>query len=139
MPALLLTLSFLSGLALSSCSIRMDFEQTPLASGAASELTVVLSSQNSSPTSQSPIVVTATFGSPVDRMDASDVILGNSSLVDVASSDNTTFTLRITPTSEGVVTVDIPANVVFDSEGMGNKKATQLKILYAFAQSPTRG
>uniref|UniRef100_UPI0026078FBF fibronectin type III domain-containing protein n=1 Tax=uncultured Eudoraea sp. TaxID=1035614 RepID=UPI0026078FBF len=46
------------------------------------------------------------------------------------SGTGTTYTVDITPTTEGTVTVDIAAGVATDTAGNGNTAATQFSILY---------
>ncbi|MBQ4805535.1 T9SS type A sorting domain-containing protein, partial [Aquimarina sp. MMG015] len=91
--------------------------------------TVDITSTESSPTAANPIPVTITFSEPIDNLDIADIIVGNGTASDLFPLvSNTSYSVNINPTSSGMVTVDINANVSFDAAGNGNTAATQFNI-----------
>ncbi|HOT45052.1 MAG TPA: DUF2341 domain-containing protein [Spirochaetota bacterium] len=62
--------------------------------------------------------------------DASDVTVGNGSKGTFTQTGATTYTLVVTPTAQGAVTVDVAAGAAQDAAGNGNTAATQLSITY---------
>ncbi|WP_456299503.1 DUF7933 domain-containing protein [Oleiphilus messinensis] len=96
------------------------------------KLTVLLSTTASSPTTTSPIPVTIAFSRPVVNFVVSDLVVGNGSTSNFSGSGDT-YTVDITPTADGTVTIDLPANVVDDSvdNSVKNPAATQLSLDYS--------
>ena len=86
--------------------------------------TVTISSTASNPTSTSPIPVTVTFSEPVTGFEAGDVTIGNGTIGSVLGS-GATYSFNVTPTANGVVTVDIAAGVAQDAAGNTNTAAVQ--------------
>lgn len=72
--------------------------------------TVTLSTTASDPTGTSPIPVTATFNESVTGFVLGDITVGNGSAVNFAGS-GTTYTFDVTPSADGLVTVDIASDV----------------------------
>jgi len=91
--------------------------------------TVALSSAASEPTNVSPFSVTATFSESVTGFALGDIVVGNGSAGSFSGS-GATYTFNITPTANGVVTVDVPANVAQDSATNTNTAATTLSRTY---------
>lgn len=91
--------------------------------------TVVVSSAAGSPTSASPIVVAVTFSEPVTGFVAGDVTVTNGTITGFAGS-GASYTLRVTPTAAGLVTVSVPANVAEDILAQGNTAAAPFSIMY---------
>ncbi|RYE20461.1 MAG: T9SS type A sorting domain-containing protein, partial [Sphingobacteriales bacterium] len=91
--------------------------------------TVVITSTATSPTSTSPIPFTVTFSESVTGFVAGDVTVGNGTISTVNGS-GTTYTFNVSPVTNGVVTVDVPANVAQDIASNGNTAATQFTINY---------
>ena len=91
--------------------------------------TVVITSTATSPTSSSPIPFTVTFSESVTGFVAGDVTVGNGTIGTVNGS-GTTYTFNVTPTANGTVTVDVPANVAQDIASNGNTAAAQFTINY---------
>ena len=83
----------------------------------------------SSPTNTSPIPVTITFSESVSNFTIDDISVSNGAASNFSGS-NAAYSVDITPTGDGMVTVDVAADVVQDSEGNGNTAATQLSIIY---------
>lgn len=74
---------------------------------------VVISSAASNPTKVSPIPVTITFSTPVTGFVIGDVVVGNGTKSNFSGS-GTTYTLDVTPTAQGLVTVDVAAGVALN-------------------------
>ena len=90
---------------------------------------VTLSTTATDPTNVSPIPVTATFSEDVTGFTIDDIIVTNGSVDNFAGS-GAIYTFDVTPLSDGLVTVDVPANVAIDILGSLNTAATQLSITY---------
>ena len=101
-------------------------------------LTVLLSTSASNPTEVSPIPVTINFSRPVTNFVASDLGITNGSTSNFTGSGNT-YTVDITPTADGTVSIDLPANLVDDAVNgtVKNPAATQLSLTYTAAITPT--
>ena len=69
--------------------------------------------------------VTATFSESVTGFDGSDVSVGNGTLSGFGGS-GTSYSFTVTPTVDGMVTVDVAANGAADTVGTLNTAATQL-------------
>lgn len=95
----------------------------------ASSSTVALTSTASSPTN-APIPMTATFSnSDFSGFTSGDIVI-NSGSVSSFVDNNPIFTFTVTPSAQGNITVDIPADVAFDRNGGGNTAAPQFSITY---------
>jgi|GEM_PF-845644 len=71
---------------------------------------VVISSSLTSPTTTSPIPVTVTFSEAMNAdFTVDDIVVSNGTKGTLTTSNNTIYTLNVTPTAAGVVTVSIPA------------------------------
>ena len=101
------------------------------------ELTVQLSSTASNPTSVSPIPVSINFSRPVINFDSAvDLVIANGT-AGVLSGSGSDYTVAITPSADGAVTIDLPAGGVDDAVvSIQNPAATQLSLNYA-ATPPT--
>ncbi len=86
------------------------------------------------PATESPIAFTVTFSENVTGFSASGIeISGIASGIDAGSFDPvnaTTYAFTVSPTTNGTVTVDVPANVAADAGGNNNTAAAQLSIEY---------
>jgi hypothetical protein len=91
--------------------------------------TVSLSSVSASPTNVTPIPVTVTFSESVTGLSASDFVVTNGAASNLLGSGSS-YTVDITPAGNGVVAVDLPANVVSDVASNSNTAATQLARTY---------
>ena len=95
--------------------------------------TVEITSNESDPTNANSIPMTATFSEVVSGFTENDITVSTDSSV-IANSlttidNNITFNFSVIPT-DGVVTVNILANVVTDLAGNDNTAATQFDITY---------
>ena len=68
-------------------------------------VSVVLSSSAPDPTSSTPIPITVTFSEPVTGFGTSGITVGNGTLSGFSGSGST-YTFNVTPTADGLVTVD---------------------------------
>ncbi|WP_167856919.1 Ig-like domain-containing protein [Hymenobacter aquaticus] len=92
-------------------------------------LTATISSTATSPTNTSPIPVTVTFSASVTGFVAGDVTVTGGTISGFTGS-GTTYTFNVTPSANGTVTVNVPANVAVDANNTGNSAATQFSIVY---------
>ncbi len=91
--------------------------------------TVSISSSTPNPTNTSPIPVTITFNEAVTDFTTAGITVGNGSAASFAGSGKT-YTADITPTADGLITIDVAAGVAHDAAGNGNSVATQLTRTY---------
>lgn len=89
----------------------------------------VLATTASDPTNASPIPVTITFSEPVIGLELSDVIVGNGTAGNLAGSGDT-YTIDVTPSADGMVTVNVAAGAAADAGGNVNTAPVQLAVVY---------
>ncbi|MBN1697578.1 MAG: chitobiase/beta-hexosaminidase C-terminal domain-containing protein, partial [Spirochaetales bacterium] len=92
-----------------------------------SQPSVLLETAESSPTNADTFSVTITFSEEVDFVEG-DLTLGNCTSGNFDDTNNPVFTVDISPTADGTVTVDVAADVCADNYGNGNTAATQLSL-----------
>ncbi len=92
--------------------------------------TVTITSIESDSTNVSSFEVSIEFSEVVTGFEIGDITVGNGAAANLTTSDNITFTADITPTADGLVTVDIAADVATDAASNGNTAATQFSITY---------
>lgn len=88
----------------------------------------VLGSSAGETSAESPIPFTVSFGEAVSGFTLGDLGVTNGTPSDLSSADNVVFTLNVTPTADGAVTVSVPADVATDADGLGNTAATPLTV-----------
>jgi hypothetical protein len=98
--------------------------------------TVTLTSTATSPTSSSPIPMTATFSEAVTGFVVGDITVVNGAASNFAGS-GTVYTFNVTPSAQGAVTVNVAAAVAQDAGSNGNTAATQYSITYSDTVAPT--
>ncbi len=98
-------------------------EPVPTISTSASELT------------NAPFDITVTFDEEVTGFEETDLTLENASSSNFSGS-GTTYTMTITPTEDGTVSIGIPEHVATDEAGNENEESNALSITYD-ATSPT--
>ncbi|MCB1385972.1 MAG: DUF11 domain-containing protein [Nitratireductor sp.] len=76
----------------------------------------------------SPFTVTVQFSEDVTGFVAGDVTVGNGTVSSFTPVSGSEYTVEITPDGSGDVTIDIAADVAFDSGGNGNTAATQVVV-----------
>ncbi|GEM_PF-4157973 len=91
---------------------------------------VMLSTTFPNPTNVSPVIVDVEFSEWVSGFEISDISTGNCNVTDLSTSDSITFSAELTPVTDGLVTMDIPAGVSADSAGNMNTSADQFTINY---------
>jgi len=94
--------------------------------------TVILTSTNSDPTNEN-INVTATFSESVSNFAVGDILVINGT-VGTFSGSGTTYTFIVTPSTDGVVVVDVPADVATDIDGNGNLSTTYEITVFGFVK-----
>ncbi|SHN12058.1 Ig-like domain-containing protein [Chitinophaga sp. CF418] len=77
-----------------------------------------------------PFTVTATFSEAVTILTASDFSVTNGTVSGLSSPDNITFTLTVTPTADGAVSIQVPANAVVNIGGNSNTPSNTLNFTY---------
>ena len=99
----------------------------PTRSHAEETVTVGLTVSLSGPTytlGNHPYDVTIAFSASVTGFEQADVTVGNASVTGFAGS-GASYSITITPSATGAVTVDVAANVATDSAGNGNTAASR--------------
>ncbi|MGH9801746.1 MAG: Ig-like domain-containing protein, partial [Blastocatellia bacterium] len=91
--------------------------------------TLVLSTTAADPTNVSPFTVTATFSKPVTGFALGDISMTNGA-ASALSGGPSIYTFSVTPTSDGLVSIDVGADVATDSVGNGNTAAATLSRTY---------
>ncbi len=91
--------------------------------------TVSITSTAGSPTEVSPIPVTITFSEAVTDFGLNDIAVTNGNMSNFNGS-GTTYTGDISPSSPGIVTVNVAAGVAHDAAGNGNTAASQFSCNY---------
>ncbi|MDW3211901.1 MAG: Ig-like domain-containing protein [Reichenbachiella sp.] len=88
--------------------------------------------------STTPYDVTIDFGEIVTGFVVGDVTVGNGSATDFTDNGDGTYTVEITPSGAGDITVDVAANVAQDAAGNNNTAATTATTVYdTTAPSPS--
>ncbi len=90
---------------------------------------VVMTSGSPNPTNTSPIHVTVTFSAVVTGFTSSDVVVSSATLSNFAGS-GLSYSFDLTPTSQGLVTADIPAASAQDLALNDNLAAPQFSRTY---------
>jgi len=90
--------------------------------------TVVITSSESSPTAADPIPVTVTFSETVAGFLVGDLVIANGTPANFTAVSGLVYTVNVSPTAPGAVTVNIAADVCVDASGNGNFAATQFSI-----------
>ncbi|KUG09105.1 Ig-like domain-containing protein [Solirubrum puertoriconensis] len=91
--------------------------------------TVSMSSTASNPTSTTPIPVFITFSESVSGFSTADLTVTNAT-PGAVSGAGATYSVSLTPTAPGAVTVNIAANAAVDAAGNGNSAAAPFTITY---------
>ncbi len=87
--------------------------------------TLTVTSTAPDPANTSPIPVTIQFSEDVSGFTDGDVTAANATIGNFIALDGDTYTFDLTPSAQGVVTVDIAAGMAQDGSGNGNSAATQ--------------
>ncbi|MCW3462510.1 Ig-like domain-containing protein [Chitinophaga nivalis] len=89
--------------------------------------TVTLSTTAASPVNVA-FTVSAVFSETVTGLSANDFIASNATLGNPQTADNITYTLLVTPSGDGLVSISLPADVVVNVAGNGNTAANTLQL-----------
>ena len=90
--------------------------------------TVAITSEESSPVSLAAFDATITFSEEVNGFTESDITVSNGSVTGFSSSDSTVFTVEITPSADGALTIDVASDVATDNAGNSNTAASQFSV-----------
>ncbi|MEQ8714402.1 MAG: Ig-like domain-containing protein, partial [Cyclobacteriaceae bacterium] len=90
--------------------------------------TVTITSSESNPTNANPIPITITFNESVTGLEASDIDVDGAGKGDLMGSGDS-YTMDLTPSGDGTITVNINANVAQDLANNGNTAAEQFSII----------
>ena len=99
-------------------------------------LTVNLSTTASNPTSLSPIPVDVFFSRDVVGFEIADLSISNGSASNLQGSGST-YSLDITPSSDGAVSVDLPENAVDDAVDSSVKNPAANTLTFTYESTPT--
>ncbi|AWA29885.1 hypothetical protein HYN48_07230 [Flavobacterium magnum] len=86
-----------------------------------------------SPTNSSSFTLTINFSESVTGFATTDISMTNASLSNLAGSGSS-YTVTVTPTADGTITANIPANGVFDAALNGNTAASPASVTVDRAQ-----
>ncbi len=93
--------------------------------------TVVISStEPKNPTNNILIPVTISFSEVMTGFELTDVVVNNGTASNFATTDNQTFTINVTPTADGLITINVAATIAKDATGNDNQIAAQYSITY---------
>jgi hypothetical protein len=101
--------------------------QFSIASSANGVPTVVIASTSGSPVSGAGFPVTVTFSEAVTGFSFGDIVIANGTSSNESISGNV-YSLTVTPSADGIVTIDVPAGVAQDVDLNDNTVATQFSI-----------
>ncbi|WP_221793391.1 tandem-95 repeat protein [Oceanobacter mangrovi] len=97
--------------------------------------TVVITSAASG-TTNAAFTATVTFSEDVTGFTVTDISASNASLSNFAATSSSVYTVTVSPTADGTVTLDVNAGVATDGTGNSNTAASQFSITYD-ATAPT--
>lgn len=91
--------------------------------------TVSMASVAANPTNASPIPVTVTFSQPVTDFAAADIIATNATVGDFSGA-GADYAFTLTPTGQGLVTADIPADAAINDSALPNQASETFSRTY---------
>ncbi|MBJ2130619.1 tandem-95 repeat protein [Alteromonas sp. IB21] len=91
---------------------------------------VAITSNLSGATTNGAFTATFTFSEDVTGFTAADVATNNANVSNFSANSASVYTATITPTSDGTVTVDVPANAAQDAAGNNSTAATQFSTSF---------
>ena len=91
---------------------------------------VVISTAATSPVIQ-PFTANITFSEAVTGFVQADIVVTNATLSSFQTTDNITYTVLITPTADGAVTLQVPASVAVNAGNNANTASNTLSLVYA--------
>ncbi len=111
-----------NGSTVTSGSGRVSFDKT--------SPTLVIATRAGDPTAESPIEVTATFSEAVTGFGASSIHVGNGMAGNLAGS-GADYTFDVTPSGNGLVTVDVDVGASIDAAGNTSQAPSQLTRVFS--------
>jgi hypothetical protein len=99
--------------------------------------TVVITTSESDPATESTFDVTITFGEATTTFASGDITVGGGSVSAFSATSSTVYVATITPSADGTVTVDVAAGIATDTYGNDNSAATQFSIESDQADAPS--
>jgi hypothetical protein len=91
--------------------------------------TTTLSTSFTPSTNQSPFSVSVSFTESISGLTLSDFIVGNGSASNLQGS-GTTYSLDISPASEGTVSISLPLGAAVDAAGNNSEASNELSVIY---------
>lgn len=80
-----------------------------------------------------PFIVTATFSESVTGMTIDDFVIANGTPSNFSGNGNT-YTVKVTPTHSGHITINLPQGSANDAQDQPNSAALPLNMLYKYCQ-----
>lgn len=77
-----------------------------------------------------PFTATITFSEAVTGFTSSDIAVVNGTAGTLTTSDNITYTLQVIPTTEGTVSVNVPADATVNIGDNGNTASNTISLIY---------
>ncbi|MBW8684592.1 Ig-like domain-containing protein [Chitinophaga rhizophila] len=77
-----------------------------------------------------PFTATIIFSEAVTGLTAGDITATNATLSNLTTTDNITYTVLVTPTADGTVTVRVPADAAVNIGDNGNQASNTLSLTY---------
>ena len=91
---------------------------------------------NASSNTNSAFTATITFSEKVSNFDINDITLSNATASNFVAVSTQIYAALITPTKDGLVTIDVAKNVANDDANNGNTAANQFSITYDATKPP---
>lgn len=82
----------------------------------------------SNPTNRDPFDLTIDFGEVVTGFVVSDLVVSNGTASNLVDTNDGAYTVVVNATSDGAVTIDLPADAVVDAASQGNAAADQFVV-----------
>ncbi|MCK4664980.1 MAG: hypothetical protein KAT68_19070 [Bacteroidales bacterium] len=89
---------------------------------------VLISTTENSPTNSNPFEITIEFSEEITGFEIGDISVINGTASNLSTSDSTTFTANVTPTADGLITININSGVTFDNAGNPNTESNTFEI-----------
>jgi hypothetical protein len=105
-----------------SAAITFTYDCTPPS--------VAASSSTTSETKVTPISVTYTFSEAVTGFIAGDLTVAGGTLGSLTNVDSIVYTIPVTPSGQGTVTLDLPSSKVVDNANLPNSAAAQFVRIF---------
>lgn len=77
-----------------------------------------------------PSTINIVFSEAVTGFDLTDFSLTNATVSNLQTTDNITYTVLLTPTAQGIVSIQVPANKAINIGGNGNSASATLSYYY---------